>query len=73
MSILNSLKFDKEIISKNQPYSSTFVFHHLPLTSGITIGNFLRRILLNHISGIAIVGVEISDKNGPIKTKVDAS
>ena len=73
MLILNSLKIDKEIISKNQPHSSTFIFHHLPPTSGIAIGNFFRQILLNYISGIAIVGVEISDKDGPIKTKVDAS
>jgi len=73
MSLLNSLEISKEIVNENKPYSSSFVFLHLPPTTGTTIGIFLRRILLNHISGIAIVGVEISDKNGPMKTKFDAS
>ena len=72
MSLLSSLEIE-EIVSKNKPSSSAFIFRHLPLTTGITLGNFFRRILLNHISGIAIVGAEIADKNGPLKTKVDAS
>ena len=69
MSILSSLKIE-EIITKNNPYSSSFVFYHLPLGMGVTVGNCLRRVLLDYTTGIAISGVEISDKNGPIKTKL---
>ncbi|CAH1762745.1 9584_t:CDS:1 [Entrophospora sp. SA101] len=68
MSLLNNLEIE-EIITKNKPNSSSFIFRHLPPTMGITLGNSLRRILLGHISGIAPLGVEISDKNGPVKSK----
>src|SRR5439155_9490700 len=46
-----------------------FVFRHLPTTMGVTIGNYLRRILISCVSGLAPVGVTISDKNGPVKSK----
>ena len=72
MSLLNSLEIE-EIINKNKPHSSSFVFHHLPSDTGITFGNFFRRILLNHISAIAIMGVEIADKNGPVETEFAAN
>lgn len=72
MSLLNSLEIE-EIVNKNKSHSSAFVFHHLPSDTGITIGNFLRRILLNHVSSTAIMGVEISDKNGPVETEFAAS
>jgi DNA-directed RNA polymerase alpha subunit len=63
MSLLNSLEI-KEITTKNQPNTSSFVFQHLPKGMGVTIGNFLRRVLLSYVSGIAPVAVKIADKNG---------
>ncbi|CAI2162221.1 12450_t:CDS:2 [Funneliformis geosporum] len=61
-----------QIINKNNPYSSAFVFHHLLPSMGVTLGNSLRRFLLDYTTGIAIWGVEISDKNGSIRTKLES-
>jgi len=69
MSLFNSLKFEKKTI-KNNPHSSVFVFHHLPLTMGTTFGNFFRRFLEESLSSIGIVGVEITDKNGLVETEI---
>src|SRR2546430_1751420 len=69
MSLLNNLEI-KEIILKDKPHSSSFVFYHLPEGMGITIGNYLRRFLLNYISGIASLGAKISDKNGPVESEI---
>jgi len=69
MSLLNSLKIE-EIVDKNNANNSLFIFHHLPSEMGVTIGNFLRRVLLpSHVKGIAPIGVKITDKNGPAKSK----
>jgi len=68
-SLLNNLEIE-EIITKNKDHSSSFVFRHLPLGMGITIGNYLRRILLRYISGIAPLGVEIIDNNGSVKSEL---
>jgi len=67
-SLLNSLKIE-EITDKNNNNSSLFVFHHLPTDMGITIGNFLRRIILSYLDGVAPIGVKITDKNGTIESK----
>src|SRR4051794_17381013 len=67
MSLLNSLKIE-ETVAKNNPYSSSFVLHHLPLGMGITLGNYLRRSLIAYISGLAPLGVKIADKNGSVKS-----
>lgn len=67
MLILNSLKIE-EIIDKNNSCKSSFVFRHLPPGMGVTLGNYLRRCLLEYISGIAPIAVKISDKNGLVKT-----
>lgn len=69
MSLLNNLEIE-EIITKNKPHSSSFVFRHLPSGMGVTIGNYLRRILLQYISGIAPLGATIIDNNGPAKSEL---
>ncbi|MEG7978604.1 MAG: hypothetical protein NY202_01455 [Mollicutes bacterium UO1] len=69
MSLLTNLEIE-EIVTKNKPHGSSFVFRHLPLGMGITIGNYLRRILLQYISGIAPLGATIIDNNGSVKTEL---
>lgn len=59
MSFLNSLENEE---TKNSPTSSSFKFRPLPPTFGTTLGNFLRQILLNSLSGVGIWGVEIFGK-----------
>lgn len=66
------LPFKELIIKENKtdsPYKSSFVFYHLPNTLGNSLGQFLRNILLDHIGCVAICGVEIFDKEGPVKTE----
>src|SRR5687768_550257 len=67
VSLFNSLKV-QEIVDKDNPARSTFIFQDLPLQIGTAFGNLLRQTLLNHVSGIAPLAVEISDQNGPVKT-----
>src|SRR5690349_19334373 len=71
--IFDNLKIE-EISSKENPYSSSFVFRHLPPTMGITIGNFLRRIISDSIEGIAPLGIKIDTnidgKIVPVRTEV---
>jgi DNA-directed RNA polymerase alpha subunit len=45
-SLLNSLKIQKN--------NNSFLFQHLPVGLGTTIGNCLRRILIENLYGIAI-------------------
>ena len=66
VSLFNSLKV-QEIVDKDNSSRSTFIFQDLPLGSGTVLGNLLRQFLLNHLSGIAPLAVEISDKNGPVE------
>lgn len=66
VSLFNSLKV-QEIVDKDNSSRSTFVFQDLPLGIGTALGNLLRQLLLNHVSGIAPLAVEISDQNGPVK------
>jgi len=68
MTLLDSLEI-KEITTKNQPNTSSFVFQHLPVEMGVTIGNLFRRVLLSYVSGVAPVAVKIADKNGWVKSK----
>ena len=67
MLLLNSLKIE-EIIDKNNSCNSSFVFRHLPPGMGVTLGNYLRRCLLDYVGGVAPIAVKISDKNGLVKT-----
>jgi DNA-directed RNA polymerase subunit alpha len=68
MFLSNTLKIE-EVRTKDSPNSSTFVFRYLPPTMGLTIGNCLRRTLLTSLEGVAPVGIEISNKNGPVKSE----
>jgi len=71
MSLTNVLTI-KETVSKDNPHSSSFTFHYLWPTMGLTMGNCLRRVLLTSIKGLALVGLEINDKSGPAKSKFTA-
>jgi len=68
MSLLSNLEI-KEIVLKDKPNSSSFVFHHLPSGMGITLGNYLRHFLLKYNSGIAPLGAKISDRDGPAESE----
>src|SRR3954471_14074291 len=68
MSLLNNLKTE-EIVLKNKPHTSSYVFHRLPAGMGIVLGNYLRHFLMKYTSGIAPVGAKISDKDGSAKAE----
>src|SRR5687768_11323160 len=68
MSLQDTLKI-QEIITENNPHSSSFIFRYLLPATGITTGNYLRRTLLTSLWGVAPCGAAISDKNGSIKSK----
>ena len=69
MSLLNNLE-TKEITLKDKPYTSSFVFRHLPAGMGIVLGNYLRQFLKKYTSRMAPIGVKISDKDGPKECEV---
>src|SRR5215813_13388984 len=60
MAILNFQKPDKIILQKATDFEAQFEFRPLEPGYGITIGNALRRILLNSLEGHAITTVKIS-------------
>ncbi|CAG8605809.1 7540_t:CDS:2 [Ambispora gerdemannii] len=59
----------EEIVNQENPNNSIFVFRYLATGMGITVGNYLRRVLVDYLSGIAPCGVKITDKNGSAKSK----
>src|SRR5882672_6266577 len=59
MAILNFQKPDKIILQKATDFEAQFEFRPLEPGYGVTIGNALRRVLLNSLEGFAIVGVKI--------------
>ena len=59
MAILNFQKPDKIILQKASDFEAQFEFRPLEPGYGVTIGNALRRVLLNSLEGHAIVGVKI--------------
>jgi len=67
MSLFSSLKIEEK--KQENLNESVFVFYHLPCNMGVTLGNSLRRIILDYIETIGICGIEIEDKNGPVKSK----
>jgi DNA-directed RNA polymerase subunit alpha len=69
VSLFNSFKV-QEIADKENPNRSSFIFQDLPLQTGTALGNLLRQVLLNHLSGLAPLAVEISDQTGPIKSMI---
>src|SRR6476659_8678584 len=59
MAILNFQKPDKIILQKATDFEAQFEFRPLEPGYGVTIGNALRRVLLNSLEGYAIIGVRI--------------
>ena len=59
MAILNFQKPDKIILQKATDFEAQFEFRPLEPGYGVTIGNALRRVLLNSLEGYAIAGVKI--------------
>src|SRR6188474_2153121 len=59
MAILNFQKPDKIILQKATDFEAQFEFRPLEPGYGVTIGNALRRVLLNSLEGFAIIGVRI--------------
>src|SRR5271154_453826 len=59
MGILNFVKPDKIVLQKANDFEAQFEFRPLEPGYGVTIGNALRRGLLNSLEGYAIVGVKV--------------
>jgi DNA-directed RNA polymerase subunit alpha len=59
MAILNFQKPDKIILQKATDFEGTFEFRPLEPGYGVTIGNALRRVLLNSLEGFAITAIKI--------------
>ena len=59
MAILNFQKPDKIVLQKSSDFNALFEFRPLEPGYGVTIGNALRRVLLNSLEGYAIVGIKI--------------
>ena len=60
MAILNFVKPDKSVLQKANDFEAQFEFRPLEPGYGVTIGNALRRVLLNSLEGYAIIGINIS-------------
>src|SRR6476620_3020995 len=59
MAILNFQKPDKIVLQQVTDFEAQFEFRPLEPGYGVTIGNALRRVLLNSLEGYAIIGVRI--------------
>ena len=59
MAILNFQKPDKIVLQKATEFEGHFEFRPLEPGYGLTIGNALRRVLLNSLEGYAITGIKI--------------
>lgn len=59
MAILDFQKPDKVIMVNSDDYFGTFEFRPLEPGYGITVGNTLRRVLLNSLEGFAVTSVKI--------------
>ena len=60
MAIFNFVKPDKIVLQKANDFEAQFEFRPLEPGYGVTIGNALRRVLLNSLEGHAIVGINIA-------------
>ena len=60
MAVFNFVKPDKIVLQKATEFEAQFEFRPLEPGYGVTIGNALRRVLLNSLEGYAIVGINIS-------------
>ena len=71
MAILNFQKPDKIILQKATDFEAQFEFRPLEPGYGVTIGNALRRVLLNSARYFACSGVSgLSSLNSPSKSVV---
>ncbi|MFM2387217.1 MAG: hypothetical protein RL660_1974 [Bacteroidota bacterium] len=59
MAILNFQKPEKIVLQKSTDFDGTFEFRPLEPGYGVTIGNALRRVLLNSLEGYAITSIRI--------------
>ena len=59
MAIFNFVKPDKIVLQKANDFEAQFEFRPLEPGYGVTIGNALRRVLLNSLEGYAIIGINI--------------
>lgn len=59
MAIIDLQKPDKVIMNSSDDYFGSFEFRPLEPGYGITVGNALRRVLLNSLQGFAITSVKI--------------
>src|SRR6195952_3082649 len=59
MAILNFVKPDKIVLQKANDFEAQFEFRPLEPGYGVTIGNALRRVLLNSLEGYAIIGINV--------------
>jgi DNA-directed RNA polymerase subunit alpha len=59
MAILNFQKPDKIVLQKATDFEGQFEFRPLEPGYGVTIGNALRRVLLNSLEGFAITSIKI--------------
>ncbi len=60
MGILNFVKPDKIVLQKASDFEAQFDFRPLEPGYGVTIGNALRRVLLNSLEGYAIIGISVA-------------
>ncbi len=60
MAILNFVKPDKIVLQKATEFEAQFEFRPLEPGYGVTVGNSLRRVLLNSLEGYAIIGINIA-------------
>lgn len=60
MAIFNFVKPDKIVLQKATDFEAQFEFRPLEPGYGVTIGNALRRVLLNSLEGYAIVGINLA-------------
>ena len=60
MAILNFVKPDKIVLQKATEFEAQFEFRPLEPGYGVTIGNSLRRVLLNSLEGYAIIGINVA-------------
>jgi DNA-directed RNA polymerase subunit alpha len=60
MAIFNFVKPDKIVLQKASDFEAQFEFRPLEPGYGVTIGNALRRVLLNSLEGYAIIGINLA-------------
>ena len=60
MAVFNFVKPDKIVLQKATEFEAQFEFRPLEPGYGVTIGNALRRVLLNSLEGYAIIGINIA-------------